>query len=310
MGYVLSFGYCRRIYTRVQTSSSAEIVEDVHTCDSMRVVHMRKSMQSYPTPANIRIFVSNTRPFESVLQLKNTYEQTVVTAAGAICFWPKLVSRGIFRAFDSNPGTSYCPKGRTFCNVSMNPIKRNRLRKPMESTEIYTGLISRVESIIFKNTCDIGRDDYSFMIDILENIVWAVSTHSTRYVGDIAGMKWLVFRVSILKLHQPGWYFNSWGFTQMVVVLLDQIMKSMEVLQHTFNYSATIALYTIISLLNVLHINFTHVILLLMHVICDYNSNMTLTPPPPGALRWGVPSCVAARTIYRSMLLLRSLQPN
>lgn len=170
-------------------SSTAEVVEDVHADDGMRVVHMRKSIPAYPTPANIRIFVSNLRPFQSVLQLKNSYEQTVITAAGAVCFWPRLAARGMFRVFESNVGTSCYPRGKTFYRVELNPLKRTRLRKPMEKTEIYTGLESRVESVMFKNICDVDFEDYSLMADILENIVWAVSTSSTRYLGDIAYMK-------------------------------------------------------------------------------------------------------------------------
>lgn len=169
-------------------SSIPEVIEDVRSDDGMRVVHMRRSIPDCSTPVNIRIFVSNMRPLESILQLRNSYEQSVISAVDAICFWPKLVSQKMYRVFESNVGTSLYPRGKTFYEMKLDPIKKTRLRKPMQTTEIYTGLESRVENVVFRNRCDINPDHYSRLINVHKNIVWAVSNSSTKYLGNIADM--------------------------------------------------------------------------------------------------------------------------
>ena len=170
-------------------SSTAEQVEDVNTDDGRRVVHMRKSIAGFATPANIRILVSDTHPLASVLQMKNSYEQSVVTAAGAICFWPKLTSRGMFRVFEDNIGTSCYPRGKTFYTVTLKELKKIKLRKPMGKPEVYIGTDSRIESVIFKNVSNVDHDEHMSAVDMLENIVWAACTNSTRYLGTIGSMQ-------------------------------------------------------------------------------------------------------------------------
>lgn len=171
-----------------KNSSTVEVVEDVHTEDGVRVVHMRKSIPGFSQPANVRIFVSNIRPLESVLGLKNSYEQTIICAAGAICFWPKLISQGAYRVFDLNPGTSLYPKGKTFYELRLSTMRKTRLRKPMKKINVYTGIESRVESVMFRNTCDVDQEEYTLIADILQHLVYAVSDSSTRYLGNTARM--------------------------------------------------------------------------------------------------------------------------
>ena len=169
-------------------SCSPELVEDSRTDNNMRVVHMRKSVPGYGSPANIRVYVSNSDPMASILSLKNTYEQTAVSAVGAVCFWPKLMSRGAYRTLDSNVGKSLYPKGRTFYEVRLSKMKKIRLRKEMDSPEVIVGLGQSVESVIFKNTSNIPDEDYSTLTEAFKNVVYAVFNSSTKYIGSTSGM--------------------------------------------------------------------------------------------------------------------------
>jgi hypothetical protein len=174
--------------TGYKQSSGCETVDDVRSDDGFRVVHMRRSVSGFRTPANIRILISHLQPMSSILNLKNSYEQTAICAAGAICFWPKLLSRNMYRTFDSNTGVAAYPRGTTFYEVKLNPIRKTHMKRPMQSTEIYTGLDSRVESVLFKNICNVSSRFYNDSIQHLEGIVYAVFNSSTRYIGTTAHM--------------------------------------------------------------------------------------------------------------------------
>jgi hypothetical protein len=169
-------------------SSGSEIVEDVSADNLKRVVHLRRSVPGCSSPVNVRVFVCNSHPISSVMDLRNTYEHTVISAAGAIHFWPRLTSKRIYRVFDSNLGTSAYPRGKTFYEITSDPLHRTRPRKQMEVPEIFSGLESRVESVIFKNVCNVPNTEYCALIDSLEGIVYSVFNSSTKYLGHTGDM--------------------------------------------------------------------------------------------------------------------------
>lgn len=176
-----------RIY---QSSSLAESVEQVGLNSKGRpyVVHFRKPINGMPKPCGIRVYVSNKHPMDSILSLKNSFEQTAVSASVAICFWPKLQSSGLYRTFESNSGLTQYPKGKTFYQLTVSPGKKTSLKQSMNIPSIYNGTNTRVETVVFKNTCSINNEIYSSSIKDIQNIVYCVFNSSSRYLGTTAGM--------------------------------------------------------------------------------------------------------------------------
>ncbi len=172
-----------------KSSSGSEVIEDIQTDEGIRVVHLRRSLNGMSDSCKIRIFVHNKHPFESVLEMRNSYEQSMITAVGAVCFWPRLQEYKLYRVFDSNPGIKDYPKGNSFYESSIKTGKKTSLRKPMDSPSIYSGIEKRIESVIFKNTCKLDRERYLQNVDVLKSIVYCISNQSTRYLGTTSGMK-------------------------------------------------------------------------------------------------------------------------
>lgn len=172
-----------------KSSSGSDVIEDIRTEDGTRVVHFRRSLNGMEDCCKIRVFIRDRHPLESVLDMKNSYEQSAIMAVGAVCFWPRLQDSSLYRVFVENPGVKDYPKGNSFYESSIRVGKKTSLRKPMEAPSIYSGLEKRTESVIFKNTCNLNPEQYLEKVDALKSIVYCVSNSSTRYLGTTSGMK-------------------------------------------------------------------------------------------------------------------------
>lgn len=171
-----------------KSSSGADAIEDVCTKDGIRVVHMRRSLSGSTNPCKIRIFISPKHPVESVLEMKNTYEQSFISCVGAVCLWPRLQSHRLYRTFCANPGIKDYPRGSTYYESSIRIGKKTSLKKPMETPSVYVGLDKRADSLIFKNTCGLDREQYYKKVGELQSIVYCAFNNSTRYLGTIGNM--------------------------------------------------------------------------------------------------------------------------
>lgn len=172
-----------------RSTSGVDLIEDLGSTMTTRAVHFRKSINGMKKPASIVIYVSKRHPLESILSLKNSYEQTAISAVGAICFWPKLQSQGLYRVFDLNPGLTDYPKGNVFYQMVISPGKKAITKKPMTQPSIYNRISAREEIVVFKNACNIDNVIYNQKLVELQNIVYCVFNTSSRYLGHTADMK-------------------------------------------------------------------------------------------------------------------------
>lgn len=172
-----------------RSTSGADMIEDLGNVKTNRAVHFRKSINGMKKPASIIIYASNKHPLESILSLKNSYEQTAISAVGAICFWPVLQSKKLYRVFDLNPGLIEYPKGNVFYQIIISPGKKAVTKKPMTSPSVYNGISTREEIVVFKNIYSIDNVIYKQKLTELQNIVYCVFNASSKYLGHTAGMK-------------------------------------------------------------------------------------------------------------------------
>jgi len=172
-----------------RNSSGADFIEDTGISKDSRVVHFRKSNNGMEKACNVSIYISERDPLESILNLKNSYDQTAISGVGAICFWPKLQSNGMYRVFDSNTGLMDYPKGNTFHQTIISPGKRAIMKKSLTTPSIYSGVSSREEIVVFKNVSNIDNVIFSHKLKELQNIVYSVFNSSSKYLGHTADMK-------------------------------------------------------------------------------------------------------------------------
>lgn len=86
-------------------------LEDIKSETGERVVYYRGNVNGTTAPVNVRIFISKRRTLEYILDLKYSYQQSIICAVGAICFWPRLAKNKQYRVFRSNAGQSLYPIG-------------------------------------------------------------------------------------------------------------------------------------------------------------------------------------------------------
>lgn len=163
-------------------------LEDLRGSDGNRVVYLRKSINGLLNPANIRIYISDAQPMSSILNLKLSYEQACLFASGAIFFWPKLQQKGLYREFESNNGLKAYPKGKTIQKIEIDSLRKTSLKKPLQSPFIHTGIVDRVESVIFSNSNQISKSETQKEVKMLQNIVYAVFNSSTKYLDSTCNM--------------------------------------------------------------------------------------------------------------------------
>lgn len=167
--------------------SGSTVFEDISSKTGHRVVFMRRPISGYTKDCIIRIFSGPKRPMECVLDMSTSYEQSVITPVGAVCFWPELNKARKFRVFLKNKGFREFPIGKSVCQFEVQ--MRDKVYDDSESRQpqIISGL-SKTNTIIFKNTCNIDAKLYDSMVDELRRIIYCTHKLSTRYLGHISGM--------------------------------------------------------------------------------------------------------------------------
>ncbi len=169
-------------------SSGAEVVELVTSENGNSVMHLRRPVNGSKETCKIRIFVSDAAPIQSALDMKASYEQSIITPTCALCFWPKLMERRAYRSFSGNKGISEYPKGKTFYEIKLEDLKATRPRKTVEEPSVYSGITSRVESVVFENVASLNTSSFARNMEEMRRIMFAVHNSSTRYLGSTGNM--------------------------------------------------------------------------------------------------------------------------
>jgi hypothetical protein len=174
--------------SEITQSCGLDQVEDINADNGTRVVYFRRNMNGQTKPINIRIFISDDEPLHAVLSQPMSYQQSFVSPVGAMCFWPRLNKKRVYRRFDLNRPRMSFPIGRTALTINMQKMSRTAPKNPSTTPSIYSAKDNRTEIVVFKNKC--GADKVSFKKETkkLENIVYAVSENSTKYLGDMGDM--------------------------------------------------------------------------------------------------------------------------
>jgi len=151
--------------------SMFDMLEDISSDTAERVVYYRGNANGTSAPINVRIFVSLKSTIESILELKFSYQQSVISAIGGICFWPRLGKHRQFRAFPSNLGQSCYPKGNTICRTHISNLRKVEARVTLNIPSVYTGYDNKIGIIIFDNETKIPKDDFAAGVSEMLNIV-------------------------------------------------------------------------------------------------------------------------------------------
>lgn len=168
--------------------AGVDLIEDVRASNGTRVVYFRRSLNGESQPLNIRVYISNQHPLELVLTQPSSYQQTFICPYAAVCFWPRLNKKGLYRSFESNVNQFNFPSGKTKLRIQMKKLSRTVPKKPSSHPSIYTSKDERTEIITFKNECNIDKTLFKRETTKIQNIVYAVSDKSTRYLGNVSGM--------------------------------------------------------------------------------------------------------------------------
>lgn len=174
--------------TEVTQSCGVDLVEQVTADNGTRVVYFRRNVNGEQRPVNIRVYISDDEPLHSVMSQNASYQQTFISAVGAVCFWPRLNKKGLYRRFDNNRSRLVFPSGRTALTINMRKMSRTAPKNPSSTPSIYTGADNRIEKIVFKNKCGAHKTQFDKESKKLQNIVYAVSEKSTKYLGDTGDM--------------------------------------------------------------------------------------------------------------------------
>lgn len=167
--------------------TNSEKVEHVQSVEDQFSIHVfRKSINGTTEPLIMRIFVSSMHPFEAILDMKNTHQQSIISACGVICFWPKLMYSKTYIAFENNRGLSKYPSPSV--KFTNKHSKLSRIQKGVQDKiQIITGL-SNTEHILFENIGGVNAAKFKASQDELRNIAYAVSSKATKYLGHTNGM--------------------------------------------------------------------------------------------------------------------------
>jgi hypothetical protein len=172
----------------IAQSCGIDLVEEITADNGIRVVYFRRNMNGESKPINIRIYISDDEPLHSVLSQSASYQQSFVSAVGAVCFWPRLNKKRLYRRFDLNASRLVFPSGRTALTINMQKMSRTTPKNPSSTPSIYTVVDKRTEMITFKNKCGADSTPFKKETKRLENIVYAISEKSTKYLGDMGDM--------------------------------------------------------------------------------------------------------------------------
>ena len=172
----------------ITQSCGLDRIENITADNGTRVVYFRRNMNGETKPINIRVYISDDEPVHSVLSQPASYQQSFVSAVGAVCFWPRLNKKKLYRRFDNNISRMVYPTGKTALTINMQKMSRTAPRTPSSTPSIYTAADNRTEMVVFKNKCGADKAAFKKESKKLENIVYAVSDKSTKYLGDMGDM--------------------------------------------------------------------------------------------------------------------------
>jgi hypothetical protein len=149
---------------------------------------LRKSVNGAHDPITMRVFVSYDHPLASILDMKTTYQHSAISAVGAVCFWPTLLSAKPreYRVFSNNVGLNKYPT----CQAKFKNrhTKITPASSPMsEQKRIYHGL-SKTDSVMFDNVTKVDKALFSKRQSEMVSIVFAACASSTKYLGHTADM--------------------------------------------------------------------------------------------------------------------------
>lgn len=177
-----------KFITDMRQFSGADQVEDITATNGTRVVYFRRNINGSNQPINIRIYVSAEHPIDIILSLPMSYQQSFISAAGAVCFWPRLTGKKLYRTFELNSSRLSFPIGKTKFVSNISKLTKTTLKKPLGFPHIYTAQDNRIEIVTFRNECSFDKDIFKDKVAKLQNLVYAVSDKSTKYLGNTASM--------------------------------------------------------------------------------------------------------------------------
>ena len=174
-----------------KVSSQCDWIEDTGANTKSRVIYLRRTSNAQRDTCicNIRIFASLSHPVQCILDLQCTYEHTLISIQAAICFWPHLLEKNLYRRLDANPGHKDFPRGNTKYRMKIYDLSLTHMKKAMNSPIIYNGIEKRVESIVFPNSRSMNEKLFDQKLTELRHIVYCVYNSSMRYLGTTAEMK-------------------------------------------------------------------------------------------------------------------------
>jgi hypothetical protein len=148
----------------------------------------RKSFNGTHDPITMRVFVCNDHPLGAILDMKTTYQQSVVSAVGAVCFWPDLLSSKSrqYLIFEGNQGLNKYPT----CKAKFKNRHTKVVPAPVplhNNKRIYTGL-SKTDNVMFSNVAQVDHTLFKKRQDEMTSMVYAVCSNSTKYLGHMGDM--------------------------------------------------------------------------------------------------------------------------
>lgn len=169
-------------------SGVLEHIEEVNASNGVRVMYYRRTMNGVEQPINIRVYICEDNPLQCILSQTMSYQQSYISAVGAVCFWPRLNRKRLCRQFDTNASRLSFPSGKTKCKINIKRMSVAVPKKTSDTPSIYTGHDDRIEIVTFKNVCNLDKKLFEKQVHSMQSIVYAVSNTSTKYLGDISEM--------------------------------------------------------------------------------------------------------------------------
>lgn len=174
--------------TSVKQSCGMDMIEELSSDNGVRVVYFRRNANGVSKPINIRVYISDDEPLQMVLSQPMSYQQSFVSAVGAVCFWPRLNSKGLCRQFEKNVSKFNFPSGKSKLTINMKKMSRTKPKNPSSGVSIYTAGDDRTETICFENVCKLDKVLFKKEIKKIQSIAYAVSEKSSRYLGEYSDM--------------------------------------------------------------------------------------------------------------------------
>ncbi|RKF65773.1 hypothetical protein OnM2_003021, partial [Erysiphe neolycopersici] len=75
---------------RLREITMRDVLQDTKLQSGYRTVHMRGTVNGSLSNIDVQIYCGPVSPYASILSLPSSYEQSLLSACGGICFWSKL----------------------------------------------------------------------------------------------------------------------------------------------------------------------------------------------------------------------------